>query len=276
MKKTVRRIFLILLLLIFIISTGWIAAVRLRYRTSREKYANAAEQFTSQPVGDDGNDSNSRDDTAPDETPDVFSVSSPLEGLPPITVNFDRLREKNGDVIGWIYCEDTAINYPVVHAPDNEYYLDRDYLGEFDPSGAIFTDEVNTPGFLDSNTIIYGHHMADMSMFASLEYWLEEDYFASHPTMWLLTPEQNFRVDLFSVYQTVATSSTYTVFYQPRLEFDNYLRQVQAWSNVTTGVELDSDSHYVVLSTCAYNYDEGRTVLHGKLVPVDAAPISQG
>ena len=262
MRKIIRRIMLVLLLLAFVVSTGWAAAVRLRYRASRNKYSAAAEQYSASTVY--------RADT---ETAEQTGTDV---DLPPIEVNFAELREKNHDIVGWIFCEGTVINYPVVKAPDNDYYLDRDYTGSYDPSGAIFTDEANNPGFVDSNTIIYGHHMADMSMFASLEYWLKEDYFREHPAMWLLTPEQNYRVELFSVYSTVATAETYTIYYQPREEFDTYLRQVQAWSLYQTDVELDSDAHYVVLSTCAYNYDEGRTVLHGKLVPAHAALISPG
>lgn len=267
-KTTVRRILLVLLLLIFVVSTGWIAAVRLRYRASREKYADAAAQYA-EPAGRTPLPQNA---LPVGENPEIVAAEeSSSEDQPPITINFDKLREKSSAVVGWIYCEGTVINYPVVQAPDNDFYLERDYTGAYDPSGAIFTDEADNPGFVDSNTIIYGHHMADMSMFASLEYWLQEDYFRAHPVMWLLTPEQNYRVELFSVYSTVATSETYTIYYQPRQEFDNYLRQVKAWSFFPTEVELEPDAHYVVLSTCAYNYDEGRTVLHGKLVPVPAA-----
>lgn len=266
-KTTLRRILLVLLLLVFVVTTGWIAAVRLRYRASREKYADAAAQYA-EPAGRTPLPQNG---VPVGENPEIVDVEeNTSEDQPPISINFEKLQEKSPAVVAWIYCEDSLINYPVVQAPDNDYYLERDYTGNYDPSGAIFTDEADNPGFVDSNTIIYGHHMADMSMFASLEYWLKEDYFRSHPVMWLLTPEQNYRVELFSVYPTIATSETYTIYYQPRQEFDGYLRQVKAWSLYQTEVELESDAHYVVLSTCAYNYDEGRTVLHGKLVPVPA------
>ena len=36
-------------------------------------------------------------------------------------------------------------------------------------------------------------------------------------------------------------------------------------------VDTEPDSHYVVLSTCAYSWEDARTALHGKLVPVDSA-----
>ena len=43
-------------------------------------------------------------------------------------------------------------------------------------------------------------------------------------------------------------------------------------STVKADVETDPEAHYVLLSTCAYTvYDDARTVIHGRLVPVDSA-----
>lgn len=273
MRIPIRRIIYLLLALAFLVSTGTILAVRLRYRTSREKYGDAAEQYTE--LSEDASETASPG-MAPAAEPDAAaSAATGAFGADadsaPIQVDFEQLRKVNGDVIGWIFCPDTAINYPVVHATDNEYYLDRDYRREYDPNGAIFTDEDNSPGFADSNTIIYGHHMADMSMFASLEYWLDQEYFDAHPVMWLLTPEQDYRIDLFSCYSTTEDSASYTIYYGPGTQFDYYLKRAAADSAFHCSVELEPDAHYVLLSTCAYGYDEGRTVLHGKLVPINSS-----
>ena len=273
MRIPIRRIIYGLLALAFLISTGTILAVQLRYRASREKYGSAAEQFTASSEegrvpASQGEVSSAEPDAA--ASADVGSFATDADTAP-IHVDFEHLRKVNGDVIGWIFCPDTAINYPVVHATDNEYYLDRDYRREYDPNGAIFTDADNSPGFADFNTIIYGHHMADMSMFASLEYWLDQAYYDAHPTMWLLTPEQDYRVDLFSCYSTTEDSDSYTIYYGPGTQFEYYLRRAAEESAFRCSVELEQDAHYVLLSTCAYGYDEGRTVMHGKLVPLNSS-----
>ena len=36
-------------------------------------------------------------------------------------IDFDALRKINPDVIGWLYYEDTIIDYPVVKGENNEY-----------------------------------------------------------------------------------------------------------------------------------------------------------
>ena len=187
-------------------------------------------------------------------------------------MNFDYLKEVNSDVIGWIYCENTVINYPVLHAPDSEYYAERNYRGESDACGSIFTDPSNRMHFEDSNVILYGHHMQDMAMFASLKYWLEQEYYDSHPVMWLITPEQDYRVDLFSGFTTSANSDTYMIYYGPSPEFDEYLVNAKSQSMFQApDMELDGNAHYLVLSTCAYSFHLARTVLFGKMVPVDSA-----
>lgn len=53
------------------------------------------------------------------------SAIKPVSETAPITVDFERLQEENKDIIAWLYCLDTEINYPVVQSKDNEYYLRR-------------------------------------------------------------------------------------------------------------------------------------------------------
>ena len=278
-KRWLRRIIFIFLLGVFLLSAVKLLIVYHGYKTSQKKYSEAAAQFT-RPAAVAA-------DTLPAETQPSYGENSPAEHnrengfesdaqpvpkvYAPIMVDFSDLTEVNGDVVGWIYCEDTVINYPVVWGRDNSYYLERDYRGKPDPCGTIFIDAKNAKDLSDSNTILYGHHMQDMTMFATLKYWLEQDYYDAHPVMWLLTPEQDYKIELFSSYVTSADSEAYTIFWEPSSEFDVYLRNVLSLSEVHSEVEIDGEAQYVVLSTCAYSFYLARTVLHGKLVPVDSA-----
>ena len=174
-------------------------------------------------------------------------------------------------MVGWIFCPDTVINYPVVHGEDNDFYLHHSYNKDFNPSGAIFVESLNALDFADSNTIIYGHHMNDNSMFATLDRWQDQAYYEEHPVMWLLTPEQDYRIDLYSAYNTSAFSDTYTIYEAPSAPFTEYLKISRLYSAFDSGVQLDPEEHYVLLSTCAYVFDNARSVIHGRLVPLDSA-----
>ena len=55
-------------------------------------------------------------------------------------VDFDSLLQINSDVVGWIYIEDTAINYPIVLGEDNEKYVRTSVDGKYSYYGSIFMD----------------------------------------------------------------------------------------------------------------------------------------
>ena len=206
----------------------------------------------------------------PDRKPRGKKDAGPLE-YAPIAVDFEALREVNPDIVGWIYCEDTVINYPVVQAEDNDYYLHRNYDGTYNVSGSIFVEANNRPGFLDCDTILYGHHMNDGSMFACIDNWGKQAYYEEHPVLWLLTPEQDYKVVLFSGYTTSAFSETYDIYPEPGPEWEAFRDGRLEKSDFLADVDLTGCVQTVTLSTCAYVFDFARHVLHGALIPVGHA-----
>ena len=89
--------------------------------------------------------------------------------------------------------------------------------------------------------------------------------------MWILTPEQDYRVELFSAYYISAFSDAYTLYRYPSPDLDEYLAVTMSRAQASADVELDGEAKYVMLSTCAYVFDYARAVVHGKMVPVDSA-----
>lgn len=250
MGKKIRRIIMTALLVVFLASTAVILCVQRQYRISAERYSRASGQYTSGVL----------------EEPDT----DPRESAP-IQVDFDALCAENGDVAGWIYCEGTSIDYPVVQCADNDYYLHRSYDGSYSASGAIFADANNRADFADCNTIIYGHHMKDGSMFASLSMWAEQEFYEEHPVIWLLTPTQDYRIVLMSGCTTSAHADLYTIYPDPCEEYDRYVEKVLGGSDFQPVFQPEGTGHYVLLSTCAYVFDDARYVLFGELVPVESA-----
>lgn len=258
-RRTARTVLMILLLAVFLTSGGAILVIQHQYKVSDALYESAADQYTlaARPAAP----------AAQGESP---AEEQPKE-LAPITVDFDALLAANSDIVGWIYCEGTPINYPILQTEDNDYYLHRGYDREYRAAGSIFVEAANHRDFADSNTIIYGHHMRNGSMFASLENWSDQSYFDEHPVMWLLTPTRDYKIVLFSSYTTSALSDTYTIFSVPGMDLNDYLQMAVNLSDVRAEVPLYTDAHYVLLSTCAYVFDYARSVVHGILMPVDSA-----
>ena len=92
------------------------------------------------------------------------------------------LQAMNEECIGWITIEDTPVNYPVMHTPDDpEKYLRRDFNNKYSAAGVPFVDarcDLQSP-----NIIIYGHNMKNRSMFGSLINYLKDEYLKPHPVI---------------------------------------------------------------------------------------------
>ena len=262
-KRVLRGVIMGLMLLVFCASTAQVLFIRHQYRIGEELYDAAAAQFTavSEPV--------TVEITGPEG--EAAPIIQRIPEVAPIKVDFKELKKVNPDVTGWIYCPDTVINYPVLHGETNDDYLHHSYDKSYNVSGSIFVEETNRRDFVDVNNILYGHHMGDKSMFATLDRWQEQSYLDEHPYMWLLTPEQDYRIALFSAYTISAYSDTYQVFPDRSPAFEQYLQNAEGLSAVKADVEVSPDSKYVLLSTCAYVFENARSVIHGKLDPASSA-----
>ena len=206
---------------------------------------------------------NTESEKAPDASVQPDEEESPLETLP-VTIDFDYLLDQNEDVAGWIYCEDTPISYPFLQSNDNSYYLYRLLDGTENPSGSLFLDFRNQFNMSDWNSIIYGHNMHDGSMFACLKEYKKQEYYDAHPTMYLMTPEKSYRVELIAGIFGKADSTFYDF---PVLEEDRE-EVVQGWleqSTFQTNAEILTEDRFVTLSTCTYEFDSARYVVIGAL-----------
>lgn len=244
MKKRIRILVMIALLAVFVYSGTRLVLYYMEYREQHALYETAADNFTKKQEA---------------ETAEAAEDGCPIE------VDFDGLLAEGEDIVGWLYCEDTNIDYPLVQGEDNDYYLHHSYNGEFLRAGTLFVDASNRPGFADSNSIIYGHNMKSGIMFAHLRDWADQEFFDAHPVMWLLTPAQNYRIELIGGHLTSAVSDDYTIFTGPCPEFDEYLAEVVRQSDVQTDAETPGDGRYIMLSTCEYDYQNARYVLYGRL-----------
>ncbi len=245
-----------------------------RYYDENDTYAEASAAYVqvvadTAPVVDTDTDTVSVVDPDAENSSSSSEKSSPREGgVCPIRVDFDSLQALNEDIIAWIYCEGTVIDYPICKCDDDDFYLKHAYDKSPSHSGAIFLEAENSPDFSDTNNILYGHHMKNKTMFATLAYWADQGYFEQHPYMWLLTPEQNYRIDLFAGYLTSALSDVYTVSQGYGTQLEEYLEKAADSSDFTSDVVIPEEGFsYIVLSTCEYQFDNARYVLHGKLVP---------
>lgn len=251
MRKAVRVILILLLLGILVFASYMAIKEVSEYEEAEKLYENLQEEFV---------ETKPTEDTAPDETTEQ---TEPVE-VAPITVDFTSLLEQNSDVVGWIYCRDTPINYPVVQAEDNDRYLRRDLNGKYLVSGTVFVDYRNGEIGEDANYIVYGHNMKDGSMFSSLAKYKEQSYYDEHPILYYLTPEEDYKIELYAGLVVKRDALIY-VPNPDETEFSEFLNNTRANSTFKSDIELTENDTLITLSTCSYEYNNARYIVIGKL-----------
>ena len=180
-------------------------------------------------------------------------------------VSFEKLREINPDVVGWIYCENTEINYPIVQGEDNSYYLTHLFDGTKNSSGSIFMEKENASDFSDDNTILYGHRMKNGSMFACLEKYKEQQYYAEHPEMMLYTPTAAYRIKLFAGYVVDGGTASFPINFGSDAEQQDFVEDSKERSTFYSEIAPKQDEKLITLCTCTYEFENARYVVVGKL-----------
>ena len=110
--------------------------------------------------------------------------------------------------------------------------------------------------------------MLNGTMFAGLSQYGTAGYYAQHPEIILDTPEGSYSLQVFSGYVTPGNSDSYQLEFRDDAEFEQYLEKVRLLSDFSSDVTVTGQDRIVTLSTCTYDYDDARYVVHCKLVPM--------
>lgn len=197
--------------------------------------------------------------------------------LADLTVDWDALRAVNPNIVAWIYIPDSPVNYPVVQGQDNQEYLHKAFDGStgwLASAGTIFLDSNNASDFSDRNSALYGHHMNDGSMFASLSDWQNNDEFNSHRDIYLLTPQGNYRLKTFAMVKTTGTDALVQTTFSSEENYRSYIQDKLDRSVVTQEGDVLGASDItqsMLFSTCEYSQADGRAVLFAAVVETTVA-----
>jgi sortase B len=183
-------------------------------------------------------------------------------------MDFSALQAQNEDTVAWLTVDGTVIDYPVVQAPDNDYYLTRSSQKENSPDGAIFLDYRNAPDLTDFNNIIYGHNLKNGRMLTALNNFKDPAFFAAHPTGRLWTPTATYTLEFYAVAVTTPTSDHYKYIFPSPTDRSAHLTMIRSTAQNWRDLPLDpTHDHLLVLSTCSYEFDDARTILIARLSP---------
>jgi sortase B len=166
------------------------------------------------------------------------------------SIDLAALQAENSEVLGWIFIPDTKVNYPVLQTGDNEYYLTHTWQKTSSSTGSIFLDYRNSGDMSDFNTLIYGHRMANGSMFRALANYTTQSYWEEHPSVYFVDAAGCRRYDVFAAYEVSVVGISYETVFADEAAKQDFIDQCLARSGITTGVQPTASDRILTLSTC--------------------------
>lgn len=194
------------------------------------------------------------------------------EPLPDNPIDFAAQRKLNSHIIAWIRVPGTVIDYPVLQSGNgygDNFYLTHDVNRQEHRAGSIYIQQMNRPDFTHPNTVLYGHNMANGSMFADLHQFRKTEFFNENEYIYVYTPGHILTYRIFAAFMyddrhilnsfNFADPSEYSVFLEQSLHPTSLTRQVREGVNVTTADRI------ITLSTCAARKSD-RYLVEGVLI----------
>ncbi len=261
--KSKQKIILFILLILIFISLTFVIMKLIKWKLDNDDIKNQLQNLQNsvvkEEVSNNDNVAVNPNNVSNSQVDDVYL------NIPLVSVDIANLKKQNSDTIGWLKVNGTNIDYPVVQASDNEYYLTHAFNHNYNEAGWIFADYRNNL-VDDKNLVIYGHARLNSTMFGTLKnvvkpFWYNDinNYVINfsmydYNTSWLV----------FSTY--IADNEKYYIktSFSSDDEYMNFLNTIKSRSVYNYNIDINENDHIMTLSTCYTN--DKRIVLHAKLI----------
>lgn len=174
---------------------------------------------------------------------------------------------QNCDFAGWLSIPNTTIDYPVMQNQNN-FYLSHDFYKHKSRHGVPFLDAACTNNNLDSNILIYGHHMKDGTMFAGLMKYEQKKYYNTHKKITFSTLDESATYKICAVCKIDANVDIDIFEYLSNqrhqkqfLKLKSIIEQKQLYSCNT---KMNQSDKLLTLVTCEYSRKNSRLIIIAK------------
>ncbi len=201
------------------------------------------------------------------------SGDSPTVSPPAILPQYAEFAQQNPEFYGWIKIDNTIVDYPVMHTPnDPEKYLQLNFDGEYSSAGTIFMDHRCSAE--SDDLILYGHNMKNQTMFGSILNYKDEAYWREHPVIQFDTLYEQREYEVLAaffdhVYDENDTCFKYYNFIEAADEeaFNQAIHSYREKALYDTGVSVQYGDQLLTLSTCAFHTENGRFAVVARRCP---------
>ena len=200
---------------------------------------------------------------------------------------------KYKDVYAWIDIPEfktalgtsTDLSYPVAqHPSDRGFYLNRDLDGNNSKTGTLFTEAVvegktiNSKDLNDPVTVIYGHNMANRTMFGGLQTFLSKMDFSQQHLVYMYQKDRRVTYQIVGGVQYDLSHIIYYHDFSNEEVFNSFFDQLWKETDGTTNLDRANKpvagDKVLILSVCKNGDDNHRYLVVCKMIEDTADPTT--
>ena len=191
-----------------------------------------------------------------------------------LQLKYAKLYATNQEFVGYLSAEGVGLNLPIVQAKDDKKYLEKNFKLQSTKYGCPFVTHLNNIEPLDRNTVIFGHHMNNGTIFGALDKYKTIDGFKKAPVITFNTLYKDYSWKVIAAIVTNAYTKDDNGYifryYFTELSTDEnfaaYLNALSERSLYDTGVDVLPTDKLLTLSTCSHEFTDARFVVIARLV----------
>lgn len=219
------------------------------------------------------------------------------EKEPPLLKRAEKLLEQNPDTVGYISVPGTEVDNPVVQTVDNDYYLHIGFDGQDYRAGTVFMDWRDVFSWKESehseNIVLYGHNMADNTMFGSLRRYRQDlEFYKESPIVKFSSNYKDYSYVIFGLVITsgdavppsddlYADPMTWEGFPYWNMEelddkkhFNYYVDTIKKMNMIDNKIDVEFGDDLLTLSTCYSDEDNSRFLIVARRLRDDETEAS--
>ena len=270
MKKKIYIAAIVLFALVFLVSAFFLIRYFMQINKVQKSYdelANIKEQALQEAI-----EQAPVDENGVKQEPAMVIVTDKYGESISVLPEYAPLFERNKDMVGWIRIDGTNIDFPVVQRKEStDYYLYKNFDGEYSNQGAIYVREQCNVFAPSDNLTIYGHRTNAKTMFGALQDYKKQEFWREHQYIQFDTIFEHHTYQILSVFTIQATEDNgfqYHLFVDAETDgkFVEFVDNAKGRSLYETGVTAAPGDKLITLSTCEGYGNLGRLVVVAKRV----------
>lgn len=280
-KEIIRRVVLSVSVLLIIVSAAMLIneyrLARQNERVEEDASNLIIEEATTDKKGDkDGKEDEPEVQLTPEQQWAQLKQEYPNVIFPAnIQLKYAKLYAENQDFVGYLSAEAVNLNLPVVQTSNDEEYLKKNFYGQTTKYGCPFVTHLNNIDPLDMNTVIFGHHMNNNTIFGTLDAYKKIDGFKKAPVITFNTLYKDYQWKIIAAFITNAYGKDdvngyvfpyYFTSLSSYEKYSSYLNELAQRSLYDTGVDVVPTDRILTLSTCSHEFEDARFVVVARLV----------